>query len=290
LTGSKKNLAWSIEDKRRAIEPGNAVIPVSRQCDLLGLLRSSYYYQSCRDNRFNERLMRLIDEKYTRHPFYGSPRMTHWLRSQGEQVNHKRVERLMRLMGLMATVPGPHTSRPHPEHKVYPYLLRDLEINRPDQVWAADITYIRMARGFLYLMAIMDWFSRYVLSWRLSNSLDVYFCLEALDEALCMSRPEIFNTDQGSQFTCPKHTDRLKDAQVRISMDGRGCFQDNIFIERLWRSVKYEEVYTKDYSDGRDAFENLKNYFVFYNQERPHDSLGKRTPEQVYLFDKERIN
>ena len=233
--------------------------------------------------------MRLIDEKYTRHPFYGSPRMTHWLNSQGKKVNHKRVERLMRKMGLMATVPGPHTSRPHPEHNTYPYLLRNLDINRVDQVWAADITYIRMAKGFMYLVAIMDWFSRYVLSWRLSNSLDVYFCLEALEEALSISKPEIFNTDQGSQFTSPKHTDRLKDAQINISMDGRGRFQDNIFIERLWRSVKYEEVYLKNYSDGRDAFENLKNYFLFYNQERPHDSLGKMTPEHAYLFDKERI-
>jgi len=290
LTGLKKNLAWSIEDKRRVIEPWNAVIPVSRQCDLLGLPRSSYYYQPCRDNSYNELLMRMIDEQYTRRPFYGSPRMTDWLRSQGKLINHKRVERLMRKMGIMAVVPGPHTSRPHPEHNVYPYLLRNLDINRADQVWAADITYIRMSKGFLYLVAIMDWFSRYVLSWRLSNSLDVYFCLEALEEALSMSKPEIFNTDQGSQFTSPKHTDRLKDAQVNISMDGRGRFQDNIFIERLWRSVKYEEVYLKNYSDGRDAFENLKNYFLFYNQERPHDSLGKMTPEHAYLFDKERIN
>ena len=289
MTGLKKNLDYSIKDKRCVVDPENNVIPVSRQCELLGLPRSSYYYQPCRDNSYNEYLMRLIDEKYTKHPFYGSPRMTHWLRCQGELVNHKRVERLMQIMGLMATVPGPHTSRPHPEHKIYPYLLRDLEINRADQVWAADITYIRMARGFLYLVAIMDWFSRYVLSWRLSNSLDVYFCLEALEEALSMSRPEIFNTDQGSQFTCPKHTGRLKNAQVKISMDGRGRFQDNIFIERLWRSVKYEGVYLKDYRDGRDAFENLKTYFILYNRKRPHKSLGNRTPENVYLFDKERI-
>jgi putative transposase len=193
-------------------------------------------------------------------------------------------------MGIKAAVPGPHTSRPHPEHNIYPYLLRDLDINRADQVWAADITYIRMSRGFLYLVAIMDWFSRYVLSWRLSNSLDVHFCLEALDEALSTSSPEIFNTDQGSQFTSPKHTDRLKEAQVRISMDGRGRFQDNIFVERLWRTVKYEEVYLKDYQDGRDAYKSLKEYFAFYNKERPHEALNKMTPKSSYLIDKERLN
>ncbi len=196
----------------------------------------------------------------------------------------------MRQMDIMVIVPGPHTSRAHPEHKVYPYMLRDLEINRPDQVWAADITYIRMSRGFLYLVAIMDWFSRYELSWRLSNSLDVYFCLEALDEALSQSSPDIFNTDQGSQFTSPKHTDKLKEAQVQISMDGRGRFPDNIFIERLWRTIKYEEVYLKDYRDGRDAFENLKTYFLFYNRERPHWALDNRTPEYAYSFDRKRVN
>lgn len=290
MTGLKKNLACSVKDKRRAIEPDNDFIPVSRQCELLGLPKSSYYYQPCRDNSYNERLMRLIDEKYTRHPFYGSPRMTHWLNSQGKKVNHKRVERLMRNMGLMATVPGPHTSRPHPEHNTYPYLLRNLDINRVDQVWAADITYIRMAKGFMYLVAIMDWFSRYVLSWRLSNSLDVYFCLEALEEALSISSPEIYNTDQGSQFTSFKHTDRLKYAGIDISMDGRGRFQDNIFVERLWRTVKYEEVYLRDYQSGRDAYESLKEYFFFYNRERPHTSLGNRAPGEVYLFDKEHLN
>jgi putative transposase len=290
LTGLKKNLGCSTEDKRRAIEPDSKIIPVSRQCNLLGLPKSTYYYQPCLDNSYNEHLMRLIDEKYTRHPFYGSPRMTHWLRSQGETVNHKRVERLMGVMGIMATVPGPHTSRSHPEHEAYPYLLRNLDINQPDQVWAADITYIRMFRGFLYLVAIMDWFSRYVLSWRLSNTLDVYFCLEALEEALSISTPEIFNTDQGAQFTSPKHTDRLKEDQIRISMDGRGRYQDNIFVERLWRTVKYEEVYLKDYRDGREAFENLQNYFALYNQERPHMALNYNTPEQIYLLNKDSVN
>lgn len=283
MTGLKKNLACSTEDKRHVVGPKSKIIPVGRQCELLGLPRSTYYYQPIRGNKYNEHLMRLIDEEYTRHPFYGSPKMTLWLHKQGEQVNHKRVERLMRQMGIMATVPGPHTSRPHPEHNIYPYLLRDLDINRPDQVWASDITYIRMSKGFLYLVAIMDWFSRYVLSWRLSNSLDVYFCLEALEEALSISRPEIYNTDQGSQFTSPKYTDRLKEDQVKISMDGRGRFQDNIFVERLWRSVKYEEVYLKDYRNGCEAYESLKEYFSFYNQERPHVSLNNRTPEIVYL-------
>lgn len=290
MTGSKKNLDCSVDTKRHIIEPAGGIIPISKQCDLLDLSRSTYYYKPCRDNSYNEHLMRLIDEKYTRHPFYGSPRMTHWLNNQGEPVNHKRIERLMRQMGIKAAVPGPHTSRPHPEHNIYPYLLRDLDINRADQVWAADITYIRMSRGFLYLVAIMDWFSRYVLSWRLSNSLDVHFCLEALDEALSTSSPEIFNTDQGSQFTSPKHTDRLKEAQVRISMDGRGRFQDNIFVERLWRTVKYEEVYLKDYRDGRDAYKSLKEYFAFYNKERPHEALNKMTPKSSYLIDKERLN
>ena len=275
---------------RHAIDPDSSLIPASRQCDLLGLPRSTYYYQPCRDNSYNEHLMRLIDEEYMRHPFYGSPRMTDWLQSIGERVNHKRVERLMRQMGIMAVVPGPHTSRPHPEHEVYPYLLRDLAISRPDQVWAADITYIRMARGFMYLVAIMDWFSRYVLAWRLSNSLEVHFCLEALEEALGYGSPDIYNTDQGAQFTSPKHTGKLKQAEVKISMDGRGRCLDNIFIERLWRTVKYEEVYLKDYQDGREARESLKEYFSFYNRERSHASLQKSTPEAVYLIDKERIN
>jgi putative transposase len=250
---------------------------------MIGLPRSSYYYEPIQtESEENLHLMRQIDELYLKRPFYGSPRMTDWLNKLGWQVNVKRVARLMRLMGLQAVVPGPHTSRPHPEHRVYPYLLRGVKIRAPDEVWCADITYVPMSRGFLYLVAVMDWFSRYVLAWELSNSLDVEFCLEALDRSLRNRRPGIFNTDQGSQFTSEEFTGRLHHAGVRISMDGRGRVSDNIFIERLWRSVKYEEIYLNDYLDGIHARENLGRYFVFYNTERPHRSLGNRTPEELY--------
>jgi len=201
----------------------------------------------------------------------------------GYQVNHKRVERLMRLMGLQAIVPGPHTSRPHPEHLVYPYLLRGLTISTPNQVWCADITYVPMWRGYLYLVALMDWFSRYVLAWELSNSLEALFCLEALDRALESAQPGIFNSDQGTQFTSEEFTGRLLSAGVRISMDGRGRVMDNIFIERLWRSVKYEEIYVRDYEDGTAARKRLAQYFRFYNTERPHQSLGNCTPAELYF-------
>lgn len=231
----------------------------------------------------NLHLMRIIDELYLKRPFYGVPRMTHWLREWGYVVNHKRVERLMRVMGLQAVVPGPHTSRPHPQHRVYPYLLRGLKILAPDEVWCADITYLPMRRGYLYLVAVMDWFSRYVLSWELSNSLEAAFCLEALDRALMGARPDIFNTDQGSQFTSEEFTGRLQSAGIRISMDGRGHVADNVFIERLWRSVKYEEVYLQDYADGIEAREGLERYFRFYNTERPHQSLRDRTPAEWYF-------
>lgn len=224
------------------IEP-DAEISVSRQCELLGLSRSSYYYQPCPVSNFNLELMRLIDEQYTKTPFYGVPRMTVWLKRQGYQVNHKRVARLMQLMGLQAVYPKRKTSIPSKEHKIYPYLLRDMDIERPDQVWCADITYIRMYRGFIYLIAIMDWFSRFILAWEVSITMDVDFCLRALDQALGKSRPEIFNTDQGSQFTSTDFTGRLEDSGIAISMDGRGRVFDNIFIERLWRTVKYEEIY-----------------------------------------------
>ena len=228
--------------------------------------------------------MRLIDEQYTRAPFFGSPQMTRWLRNQkGELVNHKRVERLMRQMGLMALSPGPHTSRKHPQNTVYPYLLRNLIIDHPDQVWASDITYIRMQRGFLYLVAIMDLFSRYVLSWCLSNTLDTRFCLDALETGLQLSTPGIFNSDQGVQFTSEAFTDRLKDRDVAISMASRGRCFDNIFVERLWRSLKYEEVYLKDYTCGREANNGIGAYFRFHNQERPHGALEGLTPEDLYF-------
>lgn len=227
--------------------------------------------------------MKLIDEHYTRTPFYGVPRMTAWLRRQGHRVNPKRVRRLMRLMGLTAIYPKPWLSQPAKHHKKYPYLLKGLEIARPDQVWSADITYIRLAQGYSYLVAIIDWFSRYVLSWELSITLDKEFCLDTLHRALKTSRPEIFNTDQGRQFTSSEFTATLEASGVRISMDGRGRVFDNIFVERLWRSVKYEEVYLKSYRSVTEAKNELSNYFQFYNTERLHESLGHRPPCEVYF-------
>jgi len=265
------------------IAAGTSELSIVRRCELLGLRRSSYYYEPLPESAENLELMRRIDRQYMRTPFFGSPKMTAWLRQEtDEAVNHKRVARLMRLMGLQAAVPGPHTSRKHPAHPVYPYLLRGLEITHPNQVWSTDITYIPMVYGFLYLVAIIDWFSRYVLSWRLSNTLDTGFCLEALDEALKQGRPEIFNTDQGAQFTSEDFTKAVKDAGMKISMDGRGRALDNVFVERLWRTVKYEEVYPGDYGDGREAYAGLARYFPFYNLERPHQSLGYRTPYEVH--------
>lgn len=258
-------------------------IPILRQCDLINLARSSFYYQSQRDDLYNEELMRLLDEEYIRHPFRGAPQMTNWLHSIGHPVNHKRVERLMQNMGIQAVFPKRRTSVPNPEHRIFPYLLRDIDIIRPNQVWAADITYVRMNPGWLYLVAVMDWYSRYVISWTLSNSLDVFFCLEALEQALTKNRPEIFNSDQGSQFTSGDFTGRLQKEGVQISMDGRGRVYDNIYVERLWRTVKYEEVYLHDYRSVGEAREQLGDYFRFYNKERFHSSLGNRPPAEVYF-------
>jgi putative transposase len=266
------------------VEPFDPDISIMRQCELLGLNRSSYYYQPKGESPLNLLLMRLLDEQYTRTPYYGSPKMTLWLRKEGYPVNRKRVERLMNLMGLQAIYPKPNTSRPHPEHKIYPYLLRGVKIERADQVWSADITYIRMRAGFLYLVAVIDWFSRYVLSWRLSNTLDSSFCVEALEAALRVKQPEIFNTDQGSQFTSGEFIGLLEDRQIAISMDGRGRCLDNIFVERLWRTVKYEEVYLRDYQTPNEAYLGLKKYFEFYNTERFHQALGYQTPYEVYRF------
>ena len=226
--------------------------------------------------------MKLIDRQYLMIPYYGARKIATCLKSQGYLVNRKRVRRLMRLMGLKAIYRRPKTSKPAPGHKIYPYLLGGVKITRPNQVWAADITYIPMARGFLYLVAIIDWYSRYVLSWRLSNTLDASFCVEALEEALSKGRPDIFNTDQGAQFTSEAFTRLLEQHGVRISMDGKGSYKDNLFIERLWRTVKYEEVYLKAYQDGRDARISLGNYFRFYNTERPHQAHGYRTPAEIY--------
>ena len=271
-----------MEEKRALIEREQPGISVARQCELVGLARSSYYYQPVPESEENLLLMRLLDEQYTRTPFYGIQKMTAWLRTQGHEVNHKRVARLLRQMGLMAMYPAPRLSQPAERAVRYPYLLRGLAIERVNQVWSTDITYIRLARGFLYLVAIMDWFSRYVLAWRTSISLETAFCLEAIDEAFARARPEIFNHDQGSQFTSSEFTGRLQAAGVRISWDGRGRALDNIFVERLWRSVKYEEVYLKEYQSISEAVSGLDAYFQFYNHERLHQALEYQTPEQVY--------
>lgn len=226
--------------------------------------------------------MRRIDKQYMKRPYYGVPRMTLWLNEAGCRVNHKRVARLMRLMGLQATLPGPHTSRSHPEHRIYPYLLRDIAVEAPNEVWCADITYVPMHRGFMYLVAVMDWFSRYVLAWDVSNSMDTAFCVSALERALRRARPGIFNTDQGSQFTSESFTQVLLRRGIQISMDGRGRALDNVFIERLWRSVKYEDIYLRDYADGPSLHAGLTRYFRFYNHERRHSSLNDHTPAYVY--------
>jgi putative transposase len=249
---------------------------------LLDLCRASYYYRPVEASSEELALLRRLDEQYTRTPFYGVRRMTAVLREEGHTVNPKRVRRLLRTLGLVALAPQPGTSRPAKEHRVYPYLLRGMAIERVDQVWSTDITYIRLRGGFAYLAAVMDWHSRYVLSWALSNSLEVGFCLEVLEAALARGRPEVFNSDQGAQFTSPTFTGRLEGAGVRISMDGRGRALDNVFVERLWRSVKYEEVYLHDYEGMREAQGGLGRYFPFYNEERPHQGLGYRTPLAVY--------
>ncbi len=235
------------------------------------------------DTELNLELMRLMDEQYMRHPEYGSPRMTDWLQAQGYGINHKRVCRLMRKMGLQAITPGPHTSKPAPGHAIYPYLLRNVDIERVNQVWRTDITYIPMYKGFMYLTAVMDWHSRFVLAWELSNSLESAFCVSALEQSFAYGIPEIFNTDQGAQFTSHEFTGVLLDRKVAISMDGRGRALDNAFIERLWWSVKYEDVYPKVYSDGATLYQGLKEYFRYYNEERRHSALDKKTPNEVYF-------
>jgi putative transposase len=276
-------LDYSTEQKRLLVEPSHGEISVRRQCDLLGVNRSGLYYQPVGESEENLRLMRLIDEEYTRHPFYGSRRMTVWLGEQGHEVNRKRVSRLMEVMGIEALYPKARLSRPGEGHKIYPYLLKGVEVTRVNQVWSTDITYIRMAEGFVYLVAIMDWFSRFVLSWALSVTMELDFCVEALKRALGRGRPEIFNSDQGSQFTSEKFTGQLETRGIAISMDGRGRCFDNIFIERLWRSLKYEEIYLRDYGLVPEARAAIGNWFRFYNQQRPHQSLGYRTPAKLYL-------
>jgi putative transposase len=255
-----------------------------RQCAMLKISRSSFYFKGKGINEEDLELMRLIDEQYLKMPIYGSRSMRNYLQRLGYKINRKRVQRLMRLMGLEVIYPKPKTSKPHPEHRIYPYLLRGLEIKHANQVWAADITYIPLARGFMYLVAVMDWHSRKVLSWRVSNTLDADFCVDALKDAINhYGCPEIFNTDQGSQFTSKDFTDVLKDSGIKISMDGRGRFQDNIFIERLWWTVKHHYLYLRAFENGSELRKGLKYWFGYYNQERFHQSLGGLTPDEVYF-------
>jgi putative transposase len=273
----------SVSQKHVLIEPEHSQLSIIRQCDLLDLPRSSFYYQPVTVNPQNLHLMKLIDKEYTEHPFYGIRRMTAWLRSQGEPVNHKRVARLMRQMGLEAIYPRPRTTIPADNVRKYPYLLKEVTVTTPNQVWSTDITYIRLKKGFIYLVAVIDWYSRYVLAWELSNTLDMQFCLDALEAALKLGHPQIFNTDQGSQFTSPAFTDILEREHIRISQDGKGRAFDNIFVERLWRTVKYEEVYLKSYPSLTEAYHSLKAYFAFYNQQRLHQSLGYKTPAEIHF-------
>ena len=255
---------------------------IRRQCRLAGVSRSGIYYEPAVETETNLALMRLIDEQYLRHPEFGYPRMTDWLQDKGYPVNHKRVARLMRIMGLQAITPGPHTSNPAPEHKIYPYLLRNMTIDQVEQVWSTDITYIPMRYGFMYLTAVIDWYSRYVLAWELSNTMESLFCVDALKHALTKGTPEIFNTDQGAQFTSEAFTEVLLDKNIAISMDGRGRALDNVFIERLWWTVKYEDIYPKSYSDGHVLHHGLSRYFDYYNTERKHSALDKQTPFEVF--------
>jgi putative transposase len=264
------------------LEPDHPQLSITRQCQLLGLARATWYYRARGESERNQRLLNLLDEQYTRTPFYGVPRMTAWLNSQGEQVNEKRVRRLLRKLGLTALYPKPRLSQPAMGPRIYPYLLRNVAITQVNQVWSTDITYIRLSAGFVYLVAIMDWFSRYVLSWEVSVTMESSFCLAALDWALRRARPQIFNSDQGAQFTSTEFTGRLLAQGISISMDGRGRALDNIFVERLWRTVKYEEVYLKDYQSVGNAMSGLAAYFQFYNDTRLHQSLGYQTPAAVY--------
>jgi putative transposase len=272
-----------LEQKRQLVESGNPLLSIRQQCQLLSLPRSSYYFSPQGLNAEDLFVMKEIDKIYTKRPFYGSPKITDALRKQGFQYNHKRIARLMRIMGIQALFPKRNLSKQNQGHCVFPYLLRNTTIAHIDHVWSTDITYIPMRNGFAYLVAVIDWYSRYVLSWELSNTLDVYFCVQAVEQALSVSRPEIFNTDQGSQFTSELFVNTILSNQIALSMDSKGRALDNVFIERLWRSLKYEDIYIKDYETMLDLFRGLTVYFQFYNYERSHQSLGYRTPAEVYF-------
>jgi putative transposase len=273
----------SVERRRQMIEPGHPQLSIVRQCELVAISRSGFYRRPAGETPLNLELMRLIDAQFLETPWYGARQMARYLRREGHAVGRKRVRRLMATMGLAPIYQRPRTSTPHPEHRVFPYLLRDLVIERPNQVWCADITYLPMRRGFLYLVAVMDWASRKVLAWRVSNTLEAEFCLEALEEALArFGRPEIFNTDQGGQFTSPRFTGVLQEAGVRIAMDGRGRWMDNVFIARLWRSPKYECVYLHAFETGSELRAGLASWVGYYNAGRPHSALAGRTPDEAY--------
>lgn len=276
----------NVSEKRICIQPEFSGLSIVRQCELLSLPRSSYYRSACDPpgtSPENLKLMRLIDEEYTRHPFYGSRKIRIYLKCQGHFVSRKRVQRLMRIMGIQSVAPKPNTSAPRRNHKIYPYLLKGMNINRPDMVWCSDITYIRLPGGFVYLTAIMDWHSRYVLSWEVSVTMEDDFCVNALESAIRRyGQPDIFNTDQGAQYTGKDFTGVLTKHGIRISMDGKGRAMDNIFIERLWRSVKYEEIYLHEYQNVKELIKSLKRYFDFYNFERSHQSLDDQTPVEIY--------
>ena len=269
-----------MNEKKALIAPCN--LSLTKQCALVGLARSSYYYEPCQEDAANLAIMKGMDQIYTKRPYYGKRRMSVTLKSEGYDVGVELARGLMKRMGIEAIYPKPSLSKVNPEHKIFPYLLRGVKITRNNQVWSTDITYLPMKYGFLYLTAVIDWRSRFVLSWRLSNSLDGLFCREVLQEALKQGRPEVFNTDQGAQYTSTQFTGILKEAGIQISMDGRGRALDNVWIERLWRTVKQEEVYIHDYTDGAEAYRCLKEYFHYYNEKRPHSALGYVPPVTVY--------
>ena len=273
----------SLDQRRQLIKPDHPNLSIVRQCQLVSINRSGFYHRPVGETTETLALLRLIDAQFLETPWYGSRQMARHLQREGHAVGRKRIRRLMATMGLAPIYQRPRTTVPNPEHRVFPYLLRDLAINRPNQVWCADITYIPMRRGFLYLVAVMDWATRKVLAWRVSNTMDTAFCIEALEEALTRhGRPGIFNTDQGSQFTSPRFTDVLKDADVRISMDGRGRWMDNVFIERLWRSLKYECVYLHAFETGSELRSGLTRWIGYYNARRPHSALAGQTPDEAY--------
>jgi len=287
----KKAIDVPEELRWKMLDNNEDVLSIRNQCVLLNISRSSYYYKPVEESVLNLELMRLIDEQYTKHPHFGSRSMLSWLKMDcGYDVNRKRVIRLMKLMGLEAIYPKPNLSRAQDGHEKMPYLLHGLRIDHPNHVWSSDITYIRMKNGFLYLTVIMDWYSRYVISWRLSNTMDASFCVEALKEALEKAQPEISNTDQGAQYTGADYIACLKGRGITISMDGRGRAFDNIFTERLWRSVKYEEVYIKNYETGNEAYNGIRDYLIFYNEERRHQSLQNHRPIDIYYGTKSVLN